>query len=190
MIIKTCQIIKTAKQINKLKAIISAALYFYEYERICFIVFFKIFFMGLEEIFFSLWKRWLHEKVTNMSILFVLTQHMVSIHTPPCTSTCPDYNLDAVLSSSLPSLTSTFPPSPSPLTPPPPPQPPPSLFQSGCRAAPVIQSPASRTPPCGGNSSSSSAGSASTRRAAAACRSNCTTSGGCGCRKRTERATR
>lgn len=64
-----------------------------------------------------------------MSILFVLTQHMVSIHTPPCTSTCPDYNLDAVLSSSLPSLTSTFPPSHSLLSPPPPPlQPPPSLF--------------------------------------------------------------
>ena len=81
----------------------------------------------LFSFFFSLWKRWLHEKVTNMSILFVLTQHMVSIHTPPCTSTCPDYNLDAVLSSSLPSLTSTFPPSHSLLSPPPL-QPPPSLF--------------------------------------------------------------
>lgn len=62
--------------------------------------------------------------------------------------------------------------------------------QSGCRAAPVILSPVSRTPPCGGNSSNSSAGSASMRTAAAACQSNCTTSGGFGCRNRTKRATR
>lgn len=68
--------------------------------------------------------------------------------------------------------------------------PPPLFSQSVCRAAPVILSLVTRTPPCGGNSSSSSAGSASMRTAAVACQSNCMINGGCGCRNRTKRATR
>lgn len=64
------------------------------------------------------------------------------------------------------------------------------LLQVSCRLAHVTCSPASRTPPCGGSSSSSSGGPASTHRAAAPCPSNCTMSGGRGCRKPTGCATR
>lgn len=105
-------------------------------------------------------------------------------------STCPNSNLDAVLLSLIfPPLSSLFL----------------SLLslsfvssllflllpsQNSCRTSRVILWLGSRTPPCEENLSSSWDGSASTRLAAAACQSNCTISGGRGCRKRIERATR
>lgn len=64
------------------------------------------------------------------------------------------------------------------------------LPQISCSLARVTSRPAGTTLPCGGSSSSSSGGSASMSRAVAPCPSNCTTSGGRGCKKPTGCASR
>lgn len=62
---------------------------------------------------------WIHsfwKSGKQKSVTCVLTHYTASIYTPPCANTCPNYNLDAVLSPSLHSLLclSSFPPPPLP----------------------------------------------------------------------------